>query len=1047
MSDAEDHLMPDEDHPMPDHHHEAAPEPMDGVEPTTSTTKYPPSTSQFLPHHIPTEAELDVKYPHRPKNPNPTLPFHTLHENLFEPLLSNKKKVGVGGRGFKNLKPHEVRRGIIERFIAMWKEKVGPDLYPAFRLIMPDKDRDRTVYGLKEKTIGKLLVKLMKINKTSDDALALLNWRLPGRGSASSSSSTGDFAGRCYEIIKKRPMRTTPGDLTVADVNDMLDQLSASSKEEQQLPIFNELYNNMNATELMWVIRIILKQMKVGATEKTFFAAFHHDAETLFNVSSSLKRVCWELHTPTIHLDSTEKGVTLLSCFQPQLAQFQKRSLEDTVRIMQKGGAEQFWIEEKLDGERMQMHMSEGAFRWWSRKAKDYTYLYGGGEGYSGEGEGEEGDLGSGGSLVRYLQNAFDPGVKSIILDGEMITWDPTLDCIVAFGTLKTACIAQAKSPFDTTCHRPLFRVFDILYLNGESLVNYTLQDRRRALSRSVRSVHRRLEIHNYTPASTAQEIEDSLRKVVAEASEGLVIKNPLSIYRLNERNDDWMKVKPEYMTEFGEDLDCLIVGGYYGSGRRGGFLSSFLCALRVDGSFRAPGDPENKFWSFFKVGGGLTAADYTKIQHMTRDKWMKFDPRKPPKDVIELAGGPLQYERPDEWIRPEDSLVVAVKAAQVAVSDQFRMGKTLRFPRFKAFREDKDWRSALSVTEFLNLQAKVDKQYTEKMNVEKKVRRGAGAGPRKKREIVVIGQEGVGTVVNAEDEGEGVTTPFAGPETMVFDGLCVFIMTDSVTPGYKKSKHELEQLVKRNGGRFFQSERAVEGIRLVGDKKTVKVSAVIKAGKGDVIRPMWLLDSLKQFLKDRDGLLPLEPKYLLHAYPETQEAAERNIDEWGDSYCRDVEGEELQYILESSPVGEINLAKAGGVRDEVFGSSREEEGDRGDEVSQLPGWTLARCVAYIDVPEEEEEGKEKVVPLGLRIAEQLLMFAGARVVASPFEGGVTHVVVDKDNGGLERVKALRGEFAERMEEGGRIPWVVGIGWVEECVRERTWVDEGKWVV
>jgi len=170
----------------------------------------------------------------------------------------------------------------------------------------------------------------------------------------------------------------------------------------------------MNATELMWVIRIILKQMKVGATEKTFFAAFHPDAENLFNVSSSLKRVCWELSDPTIRLDSTETGVTLLSCFQPQLAQFQKRSLEDTVKVMQRVGAEQFWIEEKLDGERMQMHMSEGAFKWWSRKAKDYTYLYGAGEGgdeYSREEEGE-GDLGSGGSLVRYLQNAFDPGVK-----------------------------------------------------------------------------------------------------------------------------------------------------------------------------------------------------------------------------------------------------------------------------------------------------------------------------------------------------------------------------------------------------------------------------------------------------------------------------------------------------------------------------------------------------------------------------------------------------------------------------------------------------------
>ena len=91
----------------------------------------------------------------------------------------------------------------------------------------PQKDRDRTVYGLKEKNIGKMFVKIMKINKVSDDAQALLNWRLPGVR----TGATGDFTGRCYEVIKKRPMRTTPGDLTVADVNEMLDRLSASSKE------------------------------------------------------------------------------------------------------------------------------------------------------------------------------------------------------------------------------------------------------------------------------------------------------------------------------------------------------------------------------------------------------------------------------------------------------------------------------------------------------------------------------------------------------------------------------------------------------------------------------------------------------------------------------------------------------------------------------------------------------------------------------------------------------------------------------------------------
>lgn len=75
------------------------------------------------------------------------------------------------------------------------------------------------------------------------------------------------------------------------------------------------------------------------------------------------------------------------------------------------------------------------------------------------------------------------------------------------------------------TDSRIIVRIFDILHLNGESLINYTLKDRRTALERSVNSIHRRMEIHKYVEAREAGEIERSLRQVIAEASEGLVIK------------------------------------------------------------------------------------------------------------------------------------------------------------------------------------------------------------------------------------------------------------------------------------------------------------------------------------------------------------------------------------------------------------------------------------------------------------------------------------------------------------------------------------------
>ena len=631
---------------------------------------------------------------------------------------------------------------------------MGNDIYPAFRLILPEKDRDRGMYGLKEKTIGKLLVKAMKIDRNSEDGYNLLNWKLPGQSTV--SRMAGDFAGRCYEVLSKRPLRTTVGDMTIGEVNDYLDRLSVAQKEENQLPLFEVFYKRMNAEELMWLIRIILRQMKVGATEKTFFDIWHPDAETLYNVSSSLRRVCWELHDPLVRLDGDDKGIALMQCFQPQLAQFQMHSFERIVERMRPvEGDTAFWVEEKLDGERMQLHMMEDEdvpggkrFAFWSRKAKDYTYLYG--NGFEDENS----------ALTRHIKGVFDSGVRSIILDGEMITWDPEQDAMVPFGTLKTAALSESRNPF-TTAQRPLFRVFDILYLNGEAITMYTLRDRRRALEASVISIHRRIEVHPYEEAHTAADIEPLLRRVIAEASEGLVLKNPRSMYRLNERNDDWMKVKPEYMTEFGESLDCVIIGAYYGSGHRGGKLSSFLCGLRVDPQQSRKSVNPLKFWSFFKVGGGFTAADYATIRHQTDGKWKDWDPRYPPTEYVELAGGDLQHERPDVWIKADESVVISVKAASINATDSFRVGLTLRFPRFKSLRTDKDWKSALTVQGFLDLKHNVEKEQKEKefkVDDARKTRlkrRKSGT-----KGLVISG--GDGALRNA----------FAGPETKFFEGL-----------------------------------------------------------------------------------------------------------------------------------------------------------------------------------------------------------------------------------------------------------------------------------
>ena len=745
--------------------------------------------------------------------------------NLFTPLSAIKKKpansalarrrAGSKNNAVSSLSPSELRRDVITRFFSRWRKEVGDDIYPALRLILPEKDRDRPMYGMKEKVIGKMLVKIMKINKDSEDGYNLLNWKLPGQSAA--TRMAGDFAGRCHDVLSKRPIRTEPGDMTIEEVNTKLDELSVASKEEEQATILAEFYRRMNPDELTWLIRIILRQMKVGATERTVFHVWHPDAESLYSISSNLRRVCWELHDPNIRLDADDRGIGLMQCFQPQLAQFQMDKIEKMITKVRPADSDDpvFWIEEKMDGERMQLHVApdnsvEGGrkFGFWSRKAKDYTYLYG------------NGIFDKNGALTRHLKDAFVDGVSSIILDGEMITWDPEQDAMVPFGTLKTAALGENRNPF-ANGPRPLFRVFDILHLNGRDLTKYTLRDRRNALQKTVRPVHRRFEILPYEEATTVAEVEACLRNIVAEASEGLVLKNPGSPYRLNERHNDWIKVKPDYMTDFGESLDVTVIGGYYGKGHRGGKLASFLCGLRVDGG-SSQNDASEKFWSFCKVGGGYLASDRQEINHITDGKWKKWDPKRPPTQFIELAGGDAQFEKPDMWIRPSESFVLCVKASSIANSDEFRMGLTLRFPRFKRLRKDKNWKTALSVQEFLNLKSNVDKESREKEfqvdNSRKKRFKRA-----EKKPLTIAGY-------NAKENVQ-----FAGPSGKIFEHLnfckylgswCIsssnisltVIMTDASAPE-KKSKGELEQLVKANGGKIFQTNTAAEDTICIAER------------------------------------------------------------------------------------------------------------------------------------------------------------------------------------------------------------------------------------
>lgn len=983
--------------------------------------------------------QFDEQWPSRPHNHSPTLPFSHLIKSLFEPLT---RPIPTGAaakarRAASKVSPTEQRHNVIERFFSHWRNEVGDDIYPAMRLIIPLQDRERGVFRLKEQTIAKLLIKLMKISPTSEDGYNLLNWKVPGN--SASSRLAGDFAGRCFEALDKRPLRTEPGDMRIGEVNQLLDKLAAAGGEAEQLPIFEEFYRRMNPQELQWLIRIILKQMKIGATEKTFLNLWHADGDALFNVSSSLRHVCWELWRPEVRLTEEKKNLNLMQCFQPQLASFSMTTTFEKMveKLRLPDDDPLFYIEEKLDGERMQLHMEldesvPGGYRfgWWSRKGKNYTSLY-------GESLGDEES-----SLTRYLKGAFSDNVTSCILDGEMIAWDPAMNKTLAFGTLKTAALNVQKNPFDKQGWRPMYRVFDCLFLNDKDLTRHPLRIRREVLGGGVkkepgkpdrilpgviaRPVPGRFEIHPTKSSSSPSDIEPMLRDIIANSSEGLVIKNPHSSYVLNERPTTWIKVKPEYMTEYGENLDCVIIGGYYGSGRRGNMKSSFLCGLRapaadIDAGIAGP----ETFYSFFKVGGGLTAQDYASIEHQTEGKWQPWNANASSKYIV-LAGGDKHFERPDVWIRPSHSIVIEVKAASSEPTTSFMVGQTLRFPRYVRHRHDKTWdNGALDMDRWHAVQSQVEEEVKSKKEMEFQNRRRTHK--RQRRELTVAGENEYVPVVNVESK--------------LFKGMTFFVPAGSAEP--KKTKAELENLIRQHGGAYVQQpNRVLDGdvVPLADRPDAPRVRAVMKFDGVTVIKPRWLFDCIRS-----NYLLPYETDHLFQATDDMRALAAQYTDPYGDSYCRDVDVDEMRALFRDMEAGAGHSSRD--VAGFDVGAFYDQLEARGHELPRSRGYVFRGCRVLLAAAADVSE-------LTLARLRSTVGFGNGKVVAADGnleeEGeGVTHVVVVSRCGDTDGERTVAAEVRRRISERvglGKVPRVVTVKWLEDCWKEETRVGEERYI-
>ncbi|KAH1220593.1 DNA ligase 1 [Glycine max] len=494
----------------------------------------------------------------------------------------------------------------------------------------------------------------------------------------------GDLGLVAKESRSSQPMMFKPEALTITKVFNTFRLIAKESGKESQEKKKNHIKALLVAAtdcEPQYLIRLLQTKLRIGYAEKTLLAALGQAAvyteehskpppdiqSPLEEASEIVKQVYSVLpdYDKIISALLTE-GLWMLpkKCnFTPgvPIGPMLSKATKGVSEILNKFQDVEFTCEYKYDGERAQIHYLEnGSVEIYSRNAERNTGKFP--------------------DVVAAVSRLKKPTVSSFILDCEIVAYDRSTQKIRSFQMLSTRARKNVEIE-DITVGVCIF-AFDLLYLNGQALLQENLRVRREHLYASFEEEPGFLQFATTITSNDVEEIQNFLDQAVGASCEGLIIKtlNEDATYEPSKRSLNWLKLKKDYMDSIGDSLDLVPIAAFHGRGKRTGVYGAFLLACY---------DNDNEeFQSICKIGTGFSEAVLEERSSSLRSKVI-------PKPKAYYRFG--ETINPDVWF--EASEVWEVKAADLTISPVHRAavgivdpnkGISLRFPRLLRVRPDK---------------------------------------------------------------------------------------------------------------------------------------------------------------------------------------------------------------------------------------------------------------------------------------------------------------------------------------------------------------------